>query len=308
MTPTDRLKAGISAAYKSKAPATATSPAVEAKIAEGLELSDVLYKPLAWFRYHEENRYFREVKTEANYEDLRALIDKTKAIEPLLVMADGPLAPFGTILRGESRHIVAGRLGIERLPCRLVMSPLTLEEQQAIIWGDNIGRFAVPEDVRTWMMARMFPGYFRGDTVSPSQPTRAEIAAKMGVSDRQVKREAAIMRKASALAESEGREATVEDVKAAREAKNAARREKAKVDENHDPAAPGSRHQATTGSVTGEGSKPWTTGAAPEAPAIVLVRLTLEIIRKQAAEARPTGESFAAGMEAAAAMIEEALR
>lgn len=280
MTNPAKLKAGIASAYNSRPGATAVmeAPAPE-PIEMGLELSDVITKPLSWFRYHDENKYFREVKTPADYDDLEALIRKSGTVEPLLVLARSPTDEFGVILKGESRHIVAGRMGMERLPCRLVLSPLTLEEQQAIIWSDNLGRFRVPEDMRTWMMAKMFPGYFRGDTVSPSSHTRAEIAGRMGVSERQVKREASIAREATAKAKAEGREPTPADVKAARERKNAERRQ---------------------------------TGAAPENPAIVRVRQVVEKLRAECDKEMMRGEGnspmIAQAYSYAADMIEEALR
>jgi hypothetical protein len=211
----------ISAAFATSRPGTSVSiPAVEPdSVARGLELSDVLYKPREWFRANPENEIFRALKTDAYLRDLERDIRETgQIINPLIALNDGLL------LEGESRLIVAGRIGMYRLPVRIVLSPITEDEQRKRLWLGNLSRFEVDQDTRIFLYARIWPGYFREDSTLPSL-RREGIAESVGVSERHVKRMKTIIKAADELAKAEGRETTPEDVRAAREEKAKERRE-----------------------------------------------------------------------------------
>lgn len=273
----DKQKSSIAAALSEgrKGASTALMAPKPASDAAGLILAPVDYKPLAWFRPNPENEIFRALKSEAYWRDLeRDVREAGRIVTPALALPDGLL------LEGESRLEMSRRLGFPTMPVQIILSPMSLEEQRKRLWLGNLSRFEVDEDTRLLLYAKIWPGYFRGDTVSPSSPTRAEIAEATGKSERQVKRDAGIMREATARASSEGREASVVDIAAAREAKNAARREKP--------------------------------SAAPENPAIVRVRRALEGLEEEAAvyndDDTPRALAIRDGILMAVKKIEEALR
>lgn len=184
-----------------------------AAVIAGLELSDTIYKPVSWFHLNPANEVFRALKSEAYLADLEADICANGITDNLVAMPDG------LVLAGESRVIVAGRISADyKLPVRLVLSPLTEEEQERRLILSNLLRFEIPENVRLVLARRV--GLF-------SDIPRAEAAETMGKSLRQVKRDAAVLRDAEKLAQDAGRaEPTPEDVAAARERKNGTRKDK----------------------------------------------------------------------------------
>jgi len=211
-----RLSASIASAIATPRPGAKAAPVPALEASSGLELSDIMHKPRIWFRFNPENDIFRPLKTERYFDDLERDIREAGAIlNPLIAMPDGLL------LEGESRLLMAERIGIERLPVRLVLSSMSEDEQRRRLWLGNLSRFEVDEDTRLHLYSKIWPGYFSG---SGNAPKVAEIAAAMGVDERTVKRGKAIVKEAAAIAQSEGREATVEDLKAARAEKNEARR------------------------------------------------------------------------------------
>lgn len=191
--------------------ARAAATPTPAVVTDGLELSEIVYKPASWFRPNPANEVFRALKTDAYLADLEADIRANGVTENLVAMADG------LILSGESRAICGARIGPDyKLPVRLVLSPLSEEEQEKRLILSNILRFEIPEDVRLVLAKRA--GLF-------SDVTREEAAAAMGKSLRQVKRDAAVLREAEERAQAEGRaEPTPGDVAAARDKRNANRR------------------------------------------------------------------------------------
>jgi len=108
---------------------------------------------------------------------------------------------------------------MERLPVRLVLSPMAQDEQERRLYLGNLSRFEVDENTRLILNARVWPGYYSG---KGDAPKLAEIAKAQGVTERQVKRDKVIMKEAAEIAGSE----TVkpEHVQAARDKKNEARR------------------------------------------------------------------------------------
>jgi hypothetical protein len=220
MTQSEKLAAQLQSAARPR-PGSQARPVeqpVEAQVSGGLELSEILYKPLSWFRHNPENAIFRALKSERYFADLeRDIREAGEIITPLIAMPDGLL------IEGESRVTVAGRLGISKLPVRIVLSELAPDEQRKRLWLGNLSRFEIDEDTRLLLYARIWPGYFKGDTVSPPA-TKAEIAEATGKSERQVVRDKRLIEKAAEYAEAKGRDIAPEDVKAARGAVNEVRR------------------------------------------------------------------------------------
>lgn len=220
MTATARLTAQVQSAYGSRPGVT---PPVHDHLAgtatsasDGLDLSDIVQKKRTDLRPNPVNEVFRRLKTEVYFRDLERDIREAGAIiNPLIIMPDG------LIIEGESRLIVAERIGIERLPCRVVLSPMPPEEQERRLWLGNLSRFEVDEDTRLLLYSLIWPGYFSG---SGDAPKVAEIAEAVGKTPRQVKRDKAVVQAASRIAEEQGHEVSVEDIEAARAEKNEARR------------------------------------------------------------------------------------
>jgi hypothetical protein len=272
-----KTAAKIAAAYGSR-PGTKTAPAPEhipdaGKMVAGLDLSDICYKPRSWFRPNPENEIFRALKSDAYFRDLeRDIREAGQIVNPLIALPDGLL------LEGESRLIVAERLGIDRLPVRIVLSPMSAEEQRKRLWLGNLSRFEVDEDTRLLLYSRLWPGYFNapiGATVAPEDSPEA-IAESTGKSKRTVINDKHLVQTATAKASAEGREPTRDDLKVAREARNAERRH---------------------------------SGAAPENPVIVKVRRVIAELKTKAETCEEGIESAEAGAYLdAARMIEEALR
>jgi len=203
----------LSSALSSPRPGRAAAgPAIDAgQVVTGLELSDIEYRPISFFKENPVNDIFRSMKSAKYMADLAKDIADAGIVNPLVAMPDGLL------LEGESRLLVARQLGLKRLPVRLVASPLSDAEQEKRLLLGNLMRFEIGEDARLLLLAR---AGFYSDTV-----TRAETAEKTGKSVRQVIRDAQIVEAAEEIAEAQGKAApTVEDVQAAREQKNEVRR------------------------------------------------------------------------------------
>lgn len=241
-----------------------------APIVQGLDLSDIFMKPRSFFRLNPANEIFRSKKTEAYYRDLERDIKENGIREPLLTMPDG------LILSGESRWILSApeRLNIERLPVRLMLSPLSPEEQERQLLLSNLSRFELDEDTRLYCYMKVWPGYFAGEKVAEKAKVD-DIAQATGKSKRQVIRDGQVAREASAKAKEEGREVGVEDIAQARKGRAEARRE----------------HSAKT-----------------ESPAILRVRPILAEMREESERWMKEGLKGALNFARYADMIEEALR
>lgn len=200
----------ISAALATPRPGSARHVAQEPPAAvAGLELSDTLWKPLDFFRVNPANAAFRALKSDQYFADLEDDIRENGIMDDLIAMPDG------LIMAGESRFIVAQRLGLAKIPVKLVLSPLTPEEQERRMVLHNVLRFEIPAAARAEMLYRI--GFYE----RPAQ----EAAASLGVTERQVKRDRADAREAERIASEKGKDAPdVEDFLEAREKKNAERR------------------------------------------------------------------------------------
>lgn len=169
---------------------------------EGLELSDLVYKPISFFAENPINFVFDKMKDEAYFLRLKKDIDESRAIlNPLITMPDGLL------VEGHGRLAVARELekeghGLGKLPVRIILSSLTETEIKQRVYLGNLSRFEINEDVRIQLYAEIWPDYFlkerspgkrsyHGDTISVH-----EMASLAGKSVPQLKRDAAIYRRA----------------------------------------------------------------------------------------------------------------
>jgi hypothetical protein len=210
---------------------------IEKRKIEGLKLSPLQYQPLDFFKASKANAIFDRLKTPDYWRDLKRDIDEARAIiDPVICLQDG------TILEGHSRIKIARELddekrGLGKIPVLLVTSPISDAEAERRILLGNLSRFEIDEDTRQEMYAKLWPGWYRtdnqqmterlggGDMVSPLPPTRAEMARETGKSERQIKRDAAVMREAEEIARQHGRATpSSEDIRAARARSSAKRR------------------------------------------------------------------------------------
>lgn len=207
---------------------------------KGLELSDVQLWPLDRFKDHPSNHVFDSSKTEAYWRDLRRdILEAGAIINPVIALPDGTLLEGHSRLR-IARELVAEGKDLGRIPVRLVASPMTAEEAERRVYLGNLSRFELDEDTRLDLYVKVWPGWYRtateekeaqgGATVAPPPPTRAEIAERTGKSKRQIKYDAALTRQAEEIAQKKGKALPgPEEIKKAREKKNAERRAKMKA-------------------------------------------------------------------------------
>ena len=205
-----------------------------------LRLGPLEYRAPAELSPSPYNAPFESLKDPAYWEALRRdIADAGTITDPLVVLPDGE------IVSGHSRQRVAldllseGRQEFAKIPVRVVLSDLSAEDLRKRVYLGNLSRFEIDPDTRLALYSAIYPDYFlheatgrpqKGDTVSPS---RSEVAQAMGLSERHLKREKAIYRTA---AEQTGKaEPSPEDLKAARQIRNAQRR-KAPAPEPRAPA------------------------------------------------------------------------
>jgi hypothetical protein len=235
-----------------KPPAYPSLPA----ITKGLELSEVVNKPLAWFKEDEENAAdFQAMKDKRPqyWADLKRDISEAGIITPLLATDDGHL------LQGHSRLTIAKELGIARVPVQIIESgfPQDPAERAKEIRKrrrlDNLLRFEIDEDHRLAMFIEIWPEFYLDEkkpgrqplnsaTVAPLAKDKASpgnsatvapltyegMAKEQGKSVRAVKADVARAKAAKPLAETEGY-TTIQPkhLKQVREQENTQRRTKA---------------------------------------------------------------------------------
>ena len=195
---------------------------------EGLELSDILYKPLSFFKPHPDNQVFDRLKDERYLSGLRRdILEAGAIINPLVAMPDG------TIIEGHSRFKIARELdetgqGLGNLPVRLILSQLTPDETRERVYLGNLSRFEIDTDTRALLYSRIWPEFFlhasiggrpkKEDTMS-SFPKAEEIAGLVHSTKRQLRRIAKTTRQANILAKADGRDTvTLEDIEIVRDA------------------------------------------------------------------------------------------
>lgn len=237
------------AAYTARTIATLTAPsgarpreAVEPPAAPlpsvaGLKLSDILLKPLDFFRDNPANHVFDAAKEASpNYwQDLKRDIAEARAIiNPVIALPDG------TLLEGHSRIRIARELAAEgldlgKIPARLVASRISEEEAKRRVYLGNLSRFELDSDTRLALYAEIWPDYYlsegkagrpgksaHGDTI-----TARAVASAVGKSEIQVKRDRATVRAAQELAQAKGKKAPdARDIAEARSREAGARRAK----------------------------------------------------------------------------------
>ena len=215
---------------------------VETKRAEGLELSEILYKPLDFFKPNAENHVFDAAKEASpNYwQDLKRDIREAKAIiNPIITLQDG------TILEGHSRIKIARELSVEgidlgKIPVRLVASQITSEEVKRRVYLGNLSRFELDEDTRLALYAEIWPEFYKappskggrpsgnGATVAQFRMTAEEVAKETGKSARQTKYDRAVVLEAANLATAKGKASPgPEEIRSARKKKATPRRQSA---------------------------------------------------------------------------------
>ncbi len=249
---------GPRAGVRMEAGPAKVAPIPEASTA-GLELSEVMEKPLSFFRPDPENAEFDKRKDgQKNYwTDLKRDIGAVGILNPLVVRMDG------TVVFGHSRLRIAGELGLSKIPCRMVLSPLAPAQIRTRRRMDNLLRFELDEDTRLAMLAEAWPEYYlavktpgrptavtsvtdeslaanNGLTVAPFSGTEqlahgdtistaTAVSEATGRSLAQTKRDRATVQKAAEIAKEAGKaKPDAADIKAAREVENAKRREATK--------------------------------------------------------------------------------
>lgn len=169
---------------------------------EGLELSQIVYRTIDSLKPNPINAVFDSLKTDSQLDALFRDIDEARAIlNPLIAMPDG------TLVEGHSRLKIAKRLleegrGIGSLPVRIITTALTNEEIKQRVYLGNLSRFEIDEDTRILLYAEIWPDYFYLSGKSGRKPdhsdtiTASNLSKKLGKSIPQIKRDAAIYRKA----------------------------------------------------------------------------------------------------------------
>ena len=148
------------------------------------------------------------------------------------------LYPTAHSLRGIAEIRVARELATEgidlgRIPT--VVLDLSPEDAERRVYLSNLSRFELDEDTRLTLYAKVWPGYYleakpgrpnKGDTVSPPI-RRADIAAATGKSERQVKRDRAIIQEAAQRARAKGKSAPdTQEIREARAKASAKRKDR----------------------------------------------------------------------------------
>jgi len=190
-------------------------------------------KQIDWFKPHPANSVFDTSKSATYWRDLkRDIREAGRIIDPVIALPDG------TLIEGHSRIRVAKELATEginlgRIPT--VILDLAPEDAERRVYLGNLSRFELDEDTRLTLYAKVWPDYYieakpgrpnKGDTVSPPI-RRADIAAATGKSERQVKRDRAIIQEAAQRARAKGKPAPdTEEIREARAKASAKRKEK----------------------------------------------------------------------------------
>ena len=142
------------------------------------------------------------MKEEAYFLRLKKEIDDSRAIlNPLITMPDGLL------VEGHGRLAVARLLekegrGLGKLPVRIILSLLSEADIKQRVYLGNLSRFEITEDVRIQLYAEIWPDYFSKEGKAGKKPYHGdsisvhEMASLVGKSEPQLKRDAAIYRRA----------------------------------------------------------------------------------------------------------------
>lgn len=130
---------------------------------KGLELSDLMYKPLDWFTEDPENAADFEKAKNARpgyWTDLQRDIEQNGILTPLLA------TPDGSLLQGHSRLTIARRLGLARVPVQIIDGGLPTDPQERARELrnrrrlDNLLRFELDDAARLAMLADIWPDFY----------------------------------------------------------------------------------------------------------------------------------------------------
>jgi hypothetical protein len=182
-------------------------------------------------------------------DELARLREDVKArgvLVPLVVMPakrnpdDGSAENHGgTILAGHNRHAVALALGLDAVPVQYVNRKLSAPEERRFIVADNLLRRQLSPEDKAQLLAELYPGYFDDDgqpgrkkELAHGEPiTQKDVARAAGVSVETVKRAKATHKIAKDKAATRGAvKPTPDDYRAAADARNKARKNKAASD------------------------------------------------------------------------------
>jgi hypothetical protein len=211
---------------------------------EGLQLSELMYKPMDWFHPNPANKEFDALKTPEYWDGLKRDIKEVRCIlNPLIALPDG------TLIEGHSRWKLAGELldeGIDlgKLPVLIIASPISQEEIEKRVYLGNLSRFEIDEDLRPSLYVKIWPDFFLASPSQGGRPkkshlgnpatgaefsrTAQEIKTVTGKRGRQIRIDRAISRSAAALAKQEGYDRPeAAHIKMAREVENEKRRKAA---------------------------------------------------------------------------------
>jgi hypothetical protein len=178
----------------------------------------------AIFEMHKDENYWQQLR--------RDISDTGTIIDPLLILPDGTVVSGHSRLRIATELLAEGRSEFAKIPTRVIRSPLTEKQIRDRVLLANLLRFEVDIDLRLLLFAEVYEEYFGTDRprgVKTETVSVSEIAATIGVSDRQLRNERAVYREATAIAEARGDTAPKDaDITESRRRQNRRRRQKAK--------------------------------------------------------------------------------
>lgn len=151
----------------------------------GLRLSNISQQKLDFFKENPDNVVFEEMKSAGYLTSLEKDIATSGILHPLIATQSGLL------IEGHSRYLIAKKLGLTTIPCRIILDDLTPQQLKERVYLGNLNRFEISADQRTTLFAVLYPDYFlesRDDLLIKTKPVK-ELAQEMGVTPRQVQRE-----------------------------------------------------------------------------------------------------------------------
>ena len=217
----------------------------EADVLGDLRLSAIEYRDPRELKPSPYNETFEGLKDATYWANLRSDIEEAGAItDPLLILGDGEIVSGHSRLRVALDLLDEGRREFEKIPVRVIRSELSEADKRKRVYLGNLSRFEIDTNTRLRLYADIYPDYFAspdagkpGKRETVSRINRKDIADGMGVSERQTANERAIYQDAKERAAAKGRTSPdIEDIEAARQAKNKARRKP-----ERSPAPPNTR-------------------------------------------------------------------
>lgn len=201
-----------------------------------LDIGPMEWRKISALKKSPYNEVFQHLKTPDYMAALTEDILKAREITDALV-----ITPDNVLISGHSRLDIAlslfraGYKQFEKVPVRVIATPLSEEERKERVYLANLSRFEINKDTRLLLYAEIWPEFYNQNLTAgrPKRedtniPTVAEMADKTGVTPRQVQRDAQVIREAKGKAEEEGRPVNVSDISASREQLNQERKEREK--------------------------------------------------------------------------------